>query len=141
ASSADRARYQAGQATSTDPKTDGFSEADGRELKQLLAKRAELETRLKELTVAPMVYAGKLVEKPDPIHRLQRGDPMQPREVVEPGALSVLALPFRSSVAEDAGSHGATRTLTEDQQRRLALTEWIANPSNPLPARVIVNRL
>jgi hypothetical protein len=31
--------------------------------------------------------------------------------------------------------------LTLDQQRRLALAQWIANPANPLPARVMVNRL
>src|SRR5438270_12564244 len=31
--------------------------------------------------------------------------------------------------------------LTDGQQRRLALAKWIANPENPLPARVMVNRL
>jgi len=31
--------------------------------------------------------------------------------------------------------------LTQDQKRRLALARWIADPANPLPARVMVNRL
>jgi hypothetical protein len=31
--------------------------------------------------------------------------------------------------------------LTPDQSRRLTLATWIANPANPLPARVMVNRL
>src|SRR5207244_2111139 len=31
--------------------------------------------------------------------------------------------------------------LTENQRRRLTLARWIANPANPLTARVLVNRL
>ena len=141
ASSVDRTRYKAGSVTSIDTTAEGLSAADGQELKRLLAKRAELETRLKELTAAPMVYAGKLIEKPGPVNRLQRGDPMQPREEIEPGALSAIALPFRLQGADDAGSSASSAPLTDDQRRRLALAEWIANSSNPLPARVIVNRI
>jgi hypothetical protein len=37
--------------------------------------------------------------------------------------------------------NGARSVLTDDQQRRLALGIWIGNPTNPLPARVMVNRL
>jgi len=170
ASAADRAPYRTGGASSTAPTSDGMSDADGRELKQLLAQRTELETRLKQLTAAPMVYAGKLDDKPEPVHRLQRGDPMQPREVVEPGVLSAIPIGFgvrqssgalarreggRTGAVQDADAakeRGGTlpapqmlvrslSELTEDQQRRLALAEWIADRSNPLPARVIVNRL
>ncbi|PYJ08859.1 MAG: hypothetical protein DME25_00340 [Verrucomicrobia bacterium] len=99
-------------------------------MKELLARRAALEGRIKELTTVPMVYAGKFVEKPEPTHRLHRGDPMQEREVVEPGVLGVVPARF---ALRDAP--------TDDQKRRLALAQWIADPANPLPARVMVNRL
>jgi hypothetical protein len=32
-------------------------------------------------------------------------------------------------------------TLTDDQQRRVALAKWMTDPANPLPSRVMVNRL
>src|SRR5258708_8124017 len=54
---------------------------------------------------------------------------MQPGEIVAPAALAgigpQLALPVTSS----------------DPDRRIALAKWIADPVNPLPARVMVNRV
>ncbi len=140
ASSADRAPYVAGRASSNEPTSQGLSETDSGELKHLLEQQTKLEARLKELTTAPMVYAGKLAAVPEPTHRLQRGDPMQPREVVEPGALGALKVSFRIEAAGASPSPSET-PLTEDQSRRLALARWLAHPSNPLPARVIANRL
>jgi hypothetical protein len=75
--------------------------------------------------------------------------------VIEPGTLSVIPIGFHfdreSSAAPRAGRDGELSTpddekpagtgLTEDQQRRLALAKWIADANNPLPARVLVNRL
>ena len=78
-----------------------------------------------------MVYGGRFVQ-PGPTYRLNRGDPMQPREPVVAEGLSVLK-PL-------LGSLGLTPDAPE-QQRRLALARWIARPDNPLTARVIVNRL
>ena len=183
ASSADRVPYTAGRATSPELSVSGHSEAETRELKELVAQRVALEASIKELTALPMVYAGKLTAKPEPTHRLQRGDPMQEREVVEPGVLSAIPVEFqlKSGVRQSSGalasadrSNGpenpkrqragavqdadapeahaeaasAAQTqvsppseLTEDQQRRLELAQWIAAPANPLPARVLVNRL
>jgi hypothetical protein len=72
-------------------------------------------------------YAGQF-DQPEPVHRLHRGDPMAPRETVEPGAVSVLGLlkiPPRSL----------------EHMRRAALAAWIVRPENPLTARVIVNRV
>ena len=66
--------------------------------------------------------------QPKPTHRLYRGDPMQEREVVGPGAVTVL------------GTLGLD-VATPEQQRRLKLAEWIASPKNPLTARVMVNRI
>jgi mono/diheme cytochrome c family protein len=89
---------------------------------------ATLSKRLDTLTVLPKAYAGQFMT-PAKTHRFYRGDPMQPREEVAPGSLS---------------RFGATWQLPPDapeQDRRRALADWIASPSNPLTARVIVNRL
>jgi hypothetical protein len=75
-----------------------------------------------------MVYAGAFRE-PAPTHRLHRGDPLEPREAVAPGAIASLGRPL--GCAPDA----------PERERRLTLARWIADPANPLTARVIVNRL
>jgi len=145
ASSKDRVPYLAARPVSPDLTINGLSTSNAADLKQLLHSRTELEARIKELTTGPQVYAGKLTEKPEPTHRLQRGDPMQEREVIEPGVLSALPLPFFLDAPEPTGfglgQSFSGSALTEDQKRRLALARWIANPANPLPARVMVNRL
>jgi len=79
----------------------------------------------------PSVYGGRLVQ-PGPTYRLNRGDPMQPREQVAAEGLTALT-PVLGSLDQKADS--------PEQQRRLALAHWIARPDNPLTARVIVNRL
>lgn len=74
-----------------------------------------------------MAWVGTF-SQPAETHRLNRGDPLQPREVVAPGALTVLGSP---GMAADE----------PEQQRRLRLGAWIASRDNPLTARVMVNRL
>jgi len=134
ASSEDRMPYHSGRTSSVpDLTVTGLSVADMAQAKDLLGQRAKLENRIKELTTFPMAYAGTLTEKPDPTYRLQRGDAMQKREVIEPAMLSVVSLKFEREALSEA--------RTDDQQRRLALARWIANPNNPLTARVMVNRL
>ena len=96
-------------------------------LAKLEAERAELEKRVATLSAPRMVYAGRLV-KAEETFRFHRGDPMQPREKMQPGGLGEFAgftLPAEAPELE----------------RRLALAKWIASPENPLTARVIVNRL
>lgn len=90
----------------------------------------ELEQARKEREAAAkavLVYAGTFVP-PGPTHRLHRGDPMQPREVVAPGTLAV----FRPLTLA---------TNTAERERRVRLADWVADPENPLTARVWVNRL
>jgi len=98
------------------------------EVGRLAAERAGLQAEVARLVEFPPVYAGRLRE-PGPTFRLHRGDPLSPREPVAPGGLSrfgkKLELP---------------RDLPE-QQRRIALGEWLADPANPLPARVMANRI
>jgi hypothetical protein len=93
-----------------------------------IAELARLEDELKRLSAAPMVYAGRFLQ-PATTHRLHRGDPMQPREPVEPGGIAAVGV--GGSFGQDA----------PEQERRLALARWIARPDNPLTARVMVNRL
>jgi len=64
---------------------------------------------------------------------------MQTRQVVELGTVEAIPVRFELDHSRD-GAESSVR-LTEDQRRRLALANWIANPTNPLTARVIVNRL
>jgi hypothetical protein len=65
---------------------------------------------------------------------------MQKREPVEPAALGVI--PVKFAINEVAQKRLASSThLTDDQQRRLTLARWIADPENPLTARVMVNRI
>lgn len=60
---------------------------------------------------------------------LTGGDPFAPGESVSPGVLSVL-------------NDGQPMKITQQVSgRRLALAEWLVEPSNPLTARVIINRV
>ena len=64
---------------------------------------------------------------------LARGNPRSPGQEVEPGFPSVIdpGSPRVAAPPADARTSG----------RRLVLAEWIASPTNPLTARVMVNRI
>lgn len=77
----------------------------------------------------PSLFAGKFTP-PHPTHLLGRGDPMNPRELVVPHALSALG-----------GDLGLT-SAAGDRARRMAFADWLTDPArNPLTPRVIANRL
>ncbi|HAC91220.1 MAG TPA: hypothetical protein DCF63_11415 [Planctomycetaceae bacterium] len=105
----------------------GIPAAQATELRSLLEMKSKLEAELAEKSKVPMVFAGKLSD-PEPTFLLSRGDPEQPLDAVVPAVLSALG-----DVVLPAGS--------SDVQRRQALANWIASPSNPLTARVMVNRI
>ena len=107
---------------------EGMAPAEATRLAELLAARKKLEADITAATTFPMVYAGRFV-KPGDTFRMHRGDPMQPREKVGPGALASFG--SKLSLSADAS----------DQERRLALAKWLGSPENPLTARVIVNRI
>ena len=92
-------------------------------LDELEAARKQRES----LAKAPTVYAGNF-SQPGPTYRFNRGDAMQKREIVPPATLAV----FDPVTLE---------TNAPEQQRRLTLANWIADPKNPLTARVLVNRI
>jgi mono/diheme cytochrome c family protein len=124
ASSRDRAGYDA---KATEQANDGNSNASVARA-ALVARQAELRARLAELGTSVKIYAGTFSE-PGATYLNVRGDPMKKGPEVSPsGVASVLP-----SLALDPHAPEA--------QRRAALARWIADPANPLPARVMVNRL
>jgi mono/diheme cytochrome c family protein len=66
-------------------------------------------------------------------HILIRGNPHVKGDIVEPAAPSVLTAPPASVVEPKEG--------LQSSGRRLALANWLADPANPLTARVMVNRV
>jgi hypothetical protein len=94
--------------------------------KQLQTDLAELK---KQIAVEEnSAWVGRFTAVPPPTHRLYRGEPQQKRELVAPDALSVLG-----SLELDVD--------TQDSVRRMKFAEWVASDTNPLTARVLVNRL
>jgi Protein of unknown function (DUF1553)/Protein of unknown function (DUF1549) len=98
------------------------------EYQRLTEQRTSLEARATALERSPMAYAGQFTT-PEPVHLLNRGDPMQKREPVAPASL--VRFGSKMQLSGDA----------KEAQRRRALAKWIADPNNPLTARVLVNRL
>ena len=104
-----------------------LSAAARKQANQLATRRNKLQQQLAALSKARKVFAGRFSQPPQ-MHRLHRGDPMQPREAVQPGTIQAL------------GSLEITGSANE-HSRRIALAKWITDPKNPLTARVMVNRI
>lgn len=93
----------------------------------LAAEIQRLMEKLKSLQNVNVAYAGTF-SQPGATYRLYRGDPMQKREEVPPDAIGVISsLQLKTSEAEQA--------------RRIALANWLVDERNPLPARVMANRI
>jgi hypothetical protein len=127
ADSDDRQRFDTRDRTQPAFSTQGLRKEEVAEAKRLLDQKRPLDEELQRLDASQKVFAGTF-RTPDDIHVLNRGDPEQPKEPVAPAVLSALG---DLKLAKE----------TPEQQRRLALARWIANPQNPLTARVMVNRL
>ena len=120
----------------------GFAVPESEMLANLdAAQRTEREAALSQIKTTrrtldaikplPVSYAGTRVQ-PKPTHNLRRGDVRTPREVVTSGGLSaVKEIDPEFNLAADA----------PEAQRRLKFAGWLADPRNPLPARVMANRV
>ena len=95
---------------------------------ELRARQLALREKLASLGSQRSVYAGSFAE-PGPTHVLRRGDPTQKGDVVGPSAPSAVspALVLSSGAAE--------------AERRAGFARWLGDVGNPLPSRVMVNRV
>jgi hypothetical protein len=129
ASSLDRVRYDPNASAGQSPKLVAGSSIEAvRERAELAAREAKLRERLSQLGSTLKVYAGTFTQ-PGPTYLLVRGDPTSKGPEVRPSSAASIqpALVIDSQAPES--------------QRRAALARWIADPANPLPARVMVNRI
>jgi mono/diheme cytochrome c family protein len=106
----------------------GLPESESRELSRLLAAKSQLDEKIAELERKPRIYAGSF-KQPEASYLLYRGDPMQKRDPVQPGAVG------------GVGSTLVLATDTPERERRIALAKWIVDDANPLTPRVMVNRI
>jgi len=103
------------------------------DLKAMDAKIAEVRGRKPSED-----FISVLLEAPDKLpvtHLFHRGDPKQPKEVIQPGGLSVLAPAGQSVEFPEKDPNLAS------SGRRLAFGRWLTSGTNPLVARVLVNRV
>ncbi len=105
----------------------GAPPAEAEQGRKWLARISAANKEKAALQNSNKAYIGKF-SQPGVTHRLYRGEPDQKREVVGPGAVSALT---KLDIEPNA----------PEQQRRVALADWIASKDNPLTARVIVNRI
>ena len=96
-----------------------------------LADMQRAQRSLSELKKLPVSYTGVRVQPPI-TKRLRRGDVNSPDEDVTPGALSaVFELEPDFGLAADS----------PEGERRLKFADWLSDTRNPLPARVMANRV
>ena len=120
----------------------GFSVPQAEILASLTdAQRAERDAALSRLKEAqdlmatikpiPASYVGTRVQ-PAPTKLLRRGDVKSPADVVTAAGLSAIV---------DVESEFGLAADAPEAQRRLKFAGWLADPLNPLPARVMANRI
>jgi hypothetical protein len=106
----------------------GLTKTERSDWNRLTQQTKEARTRLSAMIRSNTAYVGRFTS-PEKTFRLHRGDPISPKEAIEPGSLSEiipkLNIPDTSS----------------DAQRRVALAKWMIDPNHPLTARVMVNRI
>ncbi|MBA2114983.1 PSD1 and planctomycete cytochrome C domain-containing protein [Bremerella alba] len=127
ANSANRHPFDPQKNSHTPVDIDSLAENKQSHVRQLIHEKDELTRKLSQLANSRAVFAGTFRE-PDEIRILGRGSPEMPKERVSPSVPDLF---------------GAT-TLPQDsneQQRRLALADWIVSENNPLTARVMANRI
>ncbi len=105
---------------------------DEEELKKLDEQIKQLEARRRP---EPKIRALWDSGDPSPTYLLQRGEFNRPSGVVGPGVPSMLTS-GRNAFEPKPPWPNAKKT-----GNRLALAKWLADPSHPLTARVIVNRV
>ncbi|HZO85531.1 MAG TPA: DUF1549 and DUF1553 domain-containing protein, partial [Verrucomicrobiae bacterium] len=109
------------------------SEATREEIAKLEQTLKSLAAEIKQLTEKPprkppLAMAVGDREAIADARLFVRGDMRQPAEVVPRGFIQV-------------ADYGTRADFSPEQSGRLELAEWLADPGNPLTARVVVNRI
>ncbi|MEM7234079.1 MAG: DUF1553 domain-containing protein, partial [Planctomycetota bacterium] len=102
-----------------------------RHLTTLLHELGKLQKEYDRLQEGPQAFLGSF-EEPPVTQILHRGDPTQPKGEVDPGVPTVLG---------GSNWRGSSKPAVGDTERRVAFARWLGKPSNPLTARVMVNRI
>ena len=109
----------------------GLAPDEARLRDDLEAEKKRLEQRVQAASRDMRVFAGSFTN-PHPVHLLHRGDPEQPREELAPRSPAAFARFLQpATLPGDA----------PERSRREALADWLVARANPLPARVMVNRI
>lgn len=129
ASHHDRLAFQSAKTepNATEISTAGLSPQEVASAQQLRTDRKGVQAAISLAESETKAFAG-IFRSPDKIHVLYRGDPEQPKEPVPPSALSILG-------------HFSLPLDAPENDRRQALSGWLASHDNPLTARVMVNRI
>jgi len=111
---------------------DYLQEEKRREYQRLVDKRRQLKSRPTPSQEFAMCV-NNCYRQPPPVHLLARGNPRAPGAEVQPAYPTVLGIPAPESppASKDAKTSG----------RRTVLANWLTSPTNPLTARVMVNRV
>ncbi len=127
-----KASFQAGPSTFTEAQLLAIlTPAERAERERLTQERTLHEAELRELESPPLAYAVNSQKAPV-VRLLERGDVGKPGAVIVPATLT--------SVSQLSADLRLTSDAT-DGERRSALAAWLTDRSNPLPARVMVNRV
>ncbi|MDX2035874.1 MAG: DUF1553 domain-containing protein [Isosphaeraceae bacterium] len=126
------ASFEAGPERIGSEELDRMADPAVRDLRRNLAARlAELRSQAAEAAERPLAYAAQPFDPPVTT-LLARGDFGSPGEPVAAGGLSAIKAPKADFGLSEKSPEG---------ERRLRLAAWLAAPENPLPARVMVNRI
>jgi len=95
-------------------------------------RQAAVETEIASVPRLPVLRVGQLRQPEGAAHVFKGGDPQRVGDEVAPQNLDVLSKSAPTyRLAPDA----------PERERRLELAQWITSAQNPLPARVLANRL
>jgi hypothetical protein len=102
------------------------------QLEKIDALEDEVNAKIAAVPGLPVLRVGRLSQPEGATHLFKGGDPQRPGDEVASESLGVLAASAPEyKLAQDA----------PERERRLALAKWIVDKQNPLPARVLANRL
>lgn len=109
-----------------------LTDDDRAQSKRLDRQLAEVNKRIAEIPALPVWWVGNRDAANGPFHLFIGGSPQRPGEAVTPASLSGLT---------DVAPAYALPADSAESERRLKLADWIVNPANPLPQRVLANRI